>query len=106
MNSYEFMQNVNRDIGGLAAMFDSTMALYRIMNAFDGFQVINLDNTDAAVIQYTVRSEEPARILEFIALINNNLMVTMYDHVYRASANLLEDGKTVLIALKDAGIIE
>lgn len=103
VNSYEFIQNVNRDIGGLAAMFDSTMALYQIMNAFDGFKVMTLDNTDAAVIQYTVKAEDPDAISNFIAIVNNNLMVTVYDHIYAASANLLADGQTILISLKDAG---
>lgn len=103
MNSYEFIQNINRDIGGLATMFDSTMALYQIMNAFDGFKVLNLNNTDTAIIQYTVEANDSNKISEFIAIVNSNLMVTVYDHIYAASANLLEDGKTVLISLKDAG---
>lgn len=104
MNSYEFMQNINRDIGGLVIIFDSTMALYQIMNAFDGFKVMNIDNTDTAVIQYTVAAEDQSKLSDFIGRAND-LMVTVYDHVYIATANLLDDGKTVLISLRDTGIL-
>lgn len=104
MTSYEFIQNINKDIGGLTAVFDATMALYQILNAFDGYKVMNLNNVDTAVIQYTVLYESTETVSKFLAIVNNNLMVTIYDHVYKASANLLEDGKTVLISLKDAAV--
>lgn len=87
MNSYEFMCGITHDLGNIRAFFDATMALYQIMNEYNGFAIIGqqIDKTDSAIISYTVVPSDVSVVDKFINDING-LNVGMYGRCYRCEA--------------------
>lgn len=95
MTSYEFMQNINRDICNISAIFDSTMALYEIIGHYTGLSVTDSESVEA-VITYTISIDSESKINELLNAIRNT-KVTVYGITYDVDCN--KTGDEVAIAL-------
>lgn len=97
MNSYDFMQNINRDMGCIRMMFDATMALYQVIGQINGISVINRDMVNEAIIQYSITAESEEQLNQLLSDIAN-LRVTIYDNTYLVTSTRNENG--VMICLQ------
>lgn len=96
VNSYDFMQNINRDIGCIRTMFDATMALYQVIGQFNGITVVNKNMVNEAVIQYSIIAESEEQIYRLLVDIAN-LRVTIYDNTYLVTSMPNESGVTIIL---------
>lgn len=97
MNSYDFMQNINRDMGCIRMMFDATMALYQVIGQINGISVINRDMVNEAIMQYSITAESEEQLNQLLSDIAN-LRVTIYDNTYLVTSTRNENG--VMICLQ------
>lgn len=99
MDSYEFMRSITHDLGSIKIFFDATMALYQIVNGYNGFTVINQDVDDTyAVFTYTIAppQDNPEMVDKYIKHING-LCVGMYGRVYMCEASMVNPNVLMVV---------
>lgn len=95
MNSYEFMQNINRDIGNISEIFDSTMALYEVIGHYNGISVIDSEAVEA-VMTYTVSTDSQSKLEELLIAMKNT-KVTVYGITYITDCSKIGNEVTITL---------
>jgi hypothetical protein len=98
VNSYEFIQAINRDIGSAKIMFDAAMALYQVIGQYNDLKIISEGSYNEAELSYIVKPGDPSKLNELLIALNGNV-VQVYQHSYRVSAETY-DGQNLILCMK------